>query len=47
MAGSIQSSSSRRRKSSVLMAQISLSTSRTLLKLPISSRTSSPLAFGT
>ena len=47
MAGSMQSRSSRRRNSSVLLAQTSLSTSRALVKLPISSRTSSWLAFGT
>ena len=42
-----QSSSSRRRRSSVLMAQISFRIARALLKLSTIARTSSPLAFGT
>ena len=42
-----QSSSSRRRRSSVLIAQISFRISRAVLKLSTIARTSSPLAFGT
>ena len=42
-----QSSSSLRRRSSVLMAQIAFRISRAVLKLSTIARTSSPLAFGT